>query len=174
MEISDGGKPLWYAVYTRPREENRAESNLRAWGLTTFMPKVKGNRFNPFTTRPLDTIEPLFPRYLFANFDAATLLHKVTFTRGVRSVVGFGSSPTSVNEEVIGQIRSQTDVNGVVVFDNEIKNGDKVTIRVGPFQNLCGTAERYDQDLDKLLILLSSVSYQGRLLINRSFVRKAE
>ena len=40
-QVATSDSPLWYAVYTKPKEEERAESNLRAWGVKTLMPKFK-------------------------------------------------------------------------------------------------------------------------------------
>jgi hypothetical protein len=40
-QAATSDSPLWYAVYTKPKEEERAETNLRVWGLKTFMPKIK-------------------------------------------------------------------------------------------------------------------------------------
>ncbi|MGH9754026.1 MAG: transcription termination/antitermination NusG family protein, partial [Blastocatellia bacterium] len=79
--------PRWYAIQTHPKQENRAESNLKAWNVETFFPRIKDCRFNEFTGEPSYFIKPLFPGYLFSRFALNNLLHKVRFTRGVHSVV---------------------------------------------------------------------------------------
>ena len=43
----------WYVVHTKSRQEERANSNLRAWGVETLNPKVKTRRYNQFIGTPL-------------------------------------------------------------------------------------------------------------------------
>lgn len=31
----------WYAIHTKPNQENRAEHNLRSWNVETFAPKFR-------------------------------------------------------------------------------------------------------------------------------------
>ena len=37
--------PFWYAIHTHPKQENRAESNLQAWNVETFIPRIRDCRF---------------------------------------------------------------------------------------------------------------------------------
>ena len=77
----------WYVVHTKSRQEERANSNLQAWGVETLNPKVKTRRYNQFIGTPLHISQPLFPRYIFARFNADKQLSKIWFTRGVQNVV---------------------------------------------------------------------------------------
>lgn len=87
-------------MQTDALQEDRAAENLNAWGVETFAPKYKERRSNAFTGRPVYT-RSLFPRYMFARFDAARMLRKVWFTRGVAKVVGFGDGPSPVDDEIL-------------------------------------------------------------------------
>ena len=93
--------PRWYAVHTHSLQEERATENLNAWGVETFAPKYKERRVNPYTGRPTYFTRSLFPRYVFARFEAGPMLRKVWFTRGVSQVVGFGDGPVPVEDEII-------------------------------------------------------------------------
>src|SRR5882724_11378863 len=97
----DFGMPIvgaqWYAVYTKAKDEERAENNLMAWGVETFAPKIQERQYNQFTNMPRYVTKPLFPRYIFARFDAATLLREVYYTRGVHSVVSLDYNPVIVD-----------------------------------------------------------------------------
>ena len=93
----------WYVVHTNPKQEERADSNLRAWGVETLHPKLKTRRFNEFTGAPTVTTRPLFPRYIFAKFNAREQLAKISFTRGVHYVVSFGDNdPPGRGTEFVG------------------------------------------------------------------------
>lgn len=163
--------PLWYVIYTKAREEERAESNLRAWGLPTFMPRIKQLTYRG-SVKARATVKHLFPRYIFAKFNCETTLHKVNATRGVCGVVAFGHNPCPVDDIVIETIQSQIGTEGFVKIDEDICCGDKVMMRDGPFKSCEGTVDRETADRDHVVVLLSSVSYQGRLLINKALVKK--
>jgi transcription elongation factor/antiterminator RfaH len=166
-------RPLWYAIYTKAKEEDRAGTNLRAWGVDTFMPMIRELRFNEFSHRRSSFIKHLFPRYIFAHFDAGSLLHQVNFTRGVCEVVSFGNGPSPVDDLLIETIKSQISVDGLVrAADEDFECGDVVMIKGGLFEKFQGTVERDLKDCDRLVILLSSISYQGRLMIEKALVKK--
>jgi transcriptional antiterminator RfaH len=163
--------PRWYAVHTHPKQENRAESNLRAWNVEIFLPRIRDARFNEFTGKPTYIVKPLFPGYLFARFAINNLLHKIRYTRGVHSVVCVGDAPASIGDNVIEIIAAQTDGEGFVKIGDELKPGTKVRIQAGPFKGLIGIFERETKDADRIKILLDSVCYQAHVEIERRLVK---
>jgi transcription antitermination factor NusG len=167
-------KPSWYAVYTKLREEERAARNLQAWGLKTFVPKFKELSRRPGQAATTGAVKYLFPRYIFVRFDSDTALHKVTYTRGVQSVVSFNQKPCPVDDIIIETIQSQMGVEGFIKFEKDIRSGDKVVIEAGPFISLQGTVESEESDSDRLVVILSSVSFQGKLMIEKALVKKVE
>ncbi|HEX8474387.1 MAG TPA: transcription termination/antitermination NusG family protein [Pyrinomonadaceae bacterium] len=171
LEISSNAR-RWYVIHTNPRQEERANNNLTAWQVTTFSPKIRERRLNPFTGAPTYITKALFPRYIFARFDAHDFLHKVRFTRGVHSVVSFGESPTPVDDEIIRLIQSRADENGFIKINDDFKPGDKVVIKDGPLQSLIGVFERETSEAHRVMILLETVSYQARLVVERAMVQK--
>ena len=57
----------WYLVHTRPNCERKAEINLKAQGLKTFLPHIEKTIRH---ARRLTTVRrPLFARYLFVSLD---------------------------------------------------------------------------------------------------------
>jgi transcription elongation factor/antiterminator RfaH len=162
----------WYALHTHRLQEERASENLNAWGVETFSPKYRERRPNPYTGRPVYFTRPLFPRYIFARFDAGRSLRKVWFTRGVHRVVGFGDGPTPVEDEIIELFKSRVGPDGLIQFNQEFKPGDKVIIRDGPLANLQGIFERDIEDGERVSMLLTAISYQGRVTIERQFLKK--
>ena len=162
----------WYVVHTNPRQEERANNNLRAWGVETLNPKLRTRRYNQFTGAPTNITQPLFPRYIFARFSAGKQLAKIWFTRGVHDVVCFGGSPACVDEEIIEVLQSRIDENGFVKTGDELKRGDKVVIKAGPMRNFIGVFERELKASERILVLLTSINYQGRLEVGRDLVEK--
>jgi transcriptional antiterminator RfaH len=165
-------EPRWYALHTHPKQEERANSNLIAWGIQTFNPKIKERRFNRAKERYDCSVKPLFPQYIFARFIAHTHLSKVWFTRGVQNVVSFGDSVAVVDDDVIAYFESEMDPEGFVNMNERLEHGDKVQIKEGPLKNLTGIFEKGVKGNDRVVILLNAVSYQGHLLIDRELTRK--
>jgi transcriptional antiterminator RfaH len=163
--------PSWYAIHTHPKQENRAEENLKAWGVETFFPRIRDCRFNEFTSEPSYFVRPLFPGYLFARFALNSSLHKVRFTRGVHSVVRIGNDPASIDDRVIEIIAAQIDATGFVKIGAGLEPGAKVLIQAGPFKGLTGIFEREASAADRIKILLDCVSFQARVEVDRNYVK---
>lgn len=175
METEAIGRRLrWYAVYTKTGEEDRAERNLQAWRIETFAPKIRERRFGGNASKPSSAVKPLFSRYLFARFDISESLHKVCFTRGVHSVVSFGERPSPVADEVVELIRSRKGEDNLVRVGEELRAGDRVMINSGPLKNFVGVFEGTMRDRDRVSILLSAMSYQSHVLIERDAVKKID
>ena len=63
MDIETGVEDRkWYVVHTNPKQEERANNNLAAWGIETLHAKLKRRRHNEFTGVPTYITQPLFPR----------------------------------------------------------------------------------------------------------------
>lgn len=166
--------PLWYVVQTKPREELRAVDNLRAQSIETFFPVVKEGRLDRVTKKRSYAIKPLFPRYLFARFNANKMLHKVKFTRGVHSLVRFGGGPVAVDEEILNIISERMGEDGYIDLREQLRAGDKVVVTDGPFKNFVGVFERNVKQQERVMIMLETLNYQGRVVLEREMVRKAD
>jgi transcriptional antiterminator RfaH len=173
MDVHEkSGAARWYAIHTKPKQEGRADSNLRAWRVETFTPRVKERRYTS-AGEVRYGLKPLFPQYIFARFDASRLLNKVYFTRGVHSVVRFGSDdPTPIDDEIIAIIHSRVGTNGVIDLGEKFKAGDRIVINDGPLKNFIGIFEREVKESDRVMILLSTIKYQAHLLLERESVKK--
>lgn len=173
MTIETDHVSQWYVVHTNPKQEDRANSNLRVWGVETLHPKLKARRVNEFTGAITYITNPLFPRYIFAKFNASKQLAKISFTRGVHHVVSFGGQPTSVDEDIIQIISARIDKDGFAKIGEDLKQGDKVVIKAGPLRDFEGIFERELNDHERISVLLDTITYQGRLVINRDLLERA-
>jgi len=162
----------WYAIRTHFNQETRAETNLRAWNVESFFPKIKERRRNEFSGAISFLTKPFFPRYLFAKFEVDRFLHKVWFTRGVQSVVNCGGSPSVVDEEIIAFLQTRTNSDGFVQLREDFKPGDKVVMKNGVLENLVGLFERETNDSERVMVLLETINYQGHVIVERDALRK--
>lgn len=177
MELQAGSEQgcdtlRWYAIQTHPQQEERANSNLRAWKVETFSPTIRVVRRTAYVRPPSYEIKPLFPRYIFARFDVNTMLRNVWYTRGVSSVVCCGVVPAEVDDEIISLIRSHETPEGFIEIGESLRIGDTVTIENGPFRGLEGILEREVKAADRVVILLSTISYQGNVVIDKEHVKR--
>lgn len=164
-------EPHWYAVHTHPKQEERANSNLQAYGLKTLSPLIRQPRSRKVADKSGYLVKPLFPQYIFAHFVARTSLARVWFARGVTNVVHFGDCLATIDDDAIAFIESQIGADNVVRL-GELKCGDKVRINRGPFQSLTGVFEKKINGTDRVMLLLEAISYQGHIQIERELVAR--
>jgi transcriptional antiterminator RfaH len=172
LDHGENDTPCWYVIHTKPKQEDRADFNLKAWNVKTFAPKIKEPRRDASTGKLTYQVQHLFPRYIFAQFRASELLHKVCFTRGVHSVVNFGGDPCPVADDIIELLQSRRSEDGFIHLGEELRHGDRVIINRGNLKNFAGVLEEKVDDQGRVTILLTAVSYQGRIVIEQDWVRK--
>jgi transcriptional antiterminator RfaH len=128
----------WYAVLCKPRREVLAETNLVNQGYSVFLPRLatQSRRDGKW----IDTVEPLFPRYLFlAETSEQQGLAPVRSTLGVSDLVRFGGQPATVPESVVNSLRERLDpATGACAQRNVFKRGAPIKLRDGPFAGLDG------------------------------------
>ena len=158
----------WYAVNTKSYCEISACASLDRLGVEVFLPMLRERKVLRGTCR--STTSPLFPRYLFAKFDVSNQLRAVTYARGVKSIVTFGSGPSLVDESIIHAIRSQG-TNGIIEFsEDRFSPGQIVRIQDGP---LCGLEAVFEKRLggtNRAVLLLKAMSFQARVILESRHV----
>ena len=157
----------WYLTHVKARQEGMAERNLQHLGVETYCPhfkKIKASRCK----KQAEGKGPLFPGYLFVRVDMSNEFRKVSYAHGVLRVVKFGSAPALVAEEIIHSIRARED-NGLVVLSpsSSLQRGQAVLIAKGPFQGFEALFEQEFNGIQRVALLLKTVAYQGRLVIDR-------
>lgn len=144
----------WYAVHTKPRQEDRVSSRLGEHGLDVFLPKVHVRRRRRGCGMSL--IEPLFPGYLFV---AVTLTpdvwNAVRWAPGVRAILGCDGVPSPVPDEPIALIKRHLAADGVIRPKEAFAPGDRVRIKDGPCAGLIGIMERHASRAGRVRVLLS-------------------
>jgi len=150
----------------------RVESNLQAWGVETYLPKIKESYLNKYNSNRIWLIKPLFLRYLFARFRFNMLGHKIRYTRGVREIVGFGEYPIPIDDEIITLIQSRHDGSGYVKLEEEILPGVEVIVKDGIFKGVHGIFERNIGNSERVMILLKAIQFQARIVVDRAAIKK--
>jgi len=145
----------WYAVYTKPKQEDAVAARLQARAIEVLNPKSKLKKFRG--GRLTEVVEPFFPCYVFAQFDCNTCFRLVKYTRGVRYVVG-KNNPITVPDAIITTIQEHMQEDNVVfVRPDFLEKGDHVKVKEGAFKDFCGIFERATKGFERVVILLDAM-----------------
>jgi len=149
----------WYLLYCKPRGESRALQNLSLQNIETYLPTIAVKKER--NGQVLVNKTPLFPSYLFINFDPKEVsVSRINSTRGVIKIVGCKELMTSIDEGIIRAIREQERVlssSGLVgkginppsyesIEAKTINPGDKVRLTEGVFSTLEGIFQEKSGD----------------------------
>ena len=154
----------WFLIHIKPKKELQIERLFLEGGLKIYCPKYRGVK------QP----RPFFPGYAFLFFDHPAQYQLVKFTRGIKRVVGNRGGPIPVPEGVIRSIQSR-EKDGLIEFSRFIEPpqiGDEIEVAEGPLKGLKGIFKKEIDDRERVMILLSYVSYQGMLLIEKNKLKK--
>jgi len=104
LMINQGADSLrWFALQVRTRWENSTAVLLSGKGYQTLLPTYQTKK--RWNGRVKQISSPLFPGYVFCQFDALKRL-PILITPGVISVVGRGRIPFPVNDGEIAAIQT--------------------------------------------------------------------
>ena len=87
-------------------------------------------------------------------------------------MVSFNGKPVPIDDEVIASFKSRIGKNGFLNIGEPLKPGDKIRIKSGPWQELVGVVERDLTTSERVLILMTSINYQGHLTVDKNLVEK--
>jgi transcriptional antiterminator RfaH len=160
----------WYVIQTKPKEEGKASSYLSTKGVEIFSPQIE--TFVTRSTKMSKEMRPLFPGYIFGNFDLEQSYPLVRWARGVKCVLSLGGYPAPVADEVVEIIKNRTNCNGIVKIAKQFEANDVVRIASGPMKDLLGIFERWVSDSERVRVLLNLIGYQPAVEMHYSMIEK--
>jgi len=159
----------WYAVMCKPRREALAEANLLNQGYRVFLPRLAIQRRRD--GRWVDSVEPLFPRYLFlATANDRQSLAPVRSTLGVSNLVRFGGEPATLPEAVVESLRQRQDPStGACAQRSPFKRGAAVKLQAGPFTGLEGVFD-IEAGENRVFVLLDFLGKINKVKVSRDWL----
>lgn len=152
--------PQWYLLQSRPRQELRAEQNLRNQHFSCYCPQHPVETLRQGRRRV--TRQPLFPGYLFVRLCRhSDNWHTIRSTRGVLRLVTFDSEPLPVEDQIISDLQSRLARQGNKPLFRE---GAPVTVTEGPFKDMNAIFCKADGE-ERAIILLNILSRQQKLRV---------
>lgn len=152
-------KIIWVLIYTKAKEEKKANENLQKQGFKTFLPLISPSNKNIEFKSPV----PVFPRYLFAQINLETdNWSSIKSSYGVSQIVMFSEKFTSIPNNTIQLIQDKLNEEGVYKEDISIadyKKGDPVHIKEGRFAGIDAIFfSKKSKDRVRLLLKLLNTS----------------
>lgn len=160
---------VWYAALCKPRREALAEANLVNQGYRVYLPRIATQHRR--AGKWVDTVEPLFPRYLFVGAgNERHSLAPVRSTLGVSDLVRFGGQPATIPESVVESLRAKLDSSTEASARRSLfKLGAKVEFRAGPFTGLDGVCQVEAGD-DRVFVLLEFLGKINKVKVCRDWL----
>jgi transcription antitermination factor NusG len=161
LELRPGER--WFVARVLARQENRAQFNLHRLGFRSFAPRLQ--RTIRHARRLQDTLQPLFPGYIFIVMDLSKhRWRSVNGTFGVASLIMGADRPVPVPQGVIEALVASCETSGAVRFDDDLEIGQKVRILSGPFaETLCRLAHLDDRGRVRVLIEIMGMEVPAKL-----------
>lgn len=140
----------WYLLYCKRGQLQRARGTPRKTGCE--LPGTDDHPRKIVRGKRTAVSEPLFPNYLFVEFDPE-VIHTTTInaTRGVSHFVRFGASPAIVPSAVIHQLSVYKPKD--IVDPATPYPGDKVIITEGAFEGFQAIFTEPDGEARSMLLL---------------------
>lgn len=139
MTLDDASSRNWYAVFTVPQNEKSVVRHLNLREVESFLPTYETVRVWKNRQR-MKLVLPLFPSYLFVRINPRERA-KVLQSPGVLHIVGNGREYVPLPDPEIEFLRTGLCTQRIEPF-RELFVGEKVRIKSGVMQGVCGTLVR--------------------------------
>ena len=156
----------WYLVYSHFNQESKAEEHLLNQKFECISFKtIKHKKGKKETSL-------IFPRYLFVSFDIEKdNWQKISYTRGVKSLISSNTIPIAVPTKVIDNIKLLQTKSGVInpfqIFP--LYKGKKIKIIDGPFKGKeCSFLKMNSKE--RVLVLLNFLGNIFKILIPNEYI----
>jgi transcription antitermination factor NusG len=158
---------LWYALKVRQRSEATAAAALSNKGYEVFLPTYKVRR------RWSDRIKimefPLFPGYLFCQFDIQRRL-PILVIPSINKIVGVGKQPEPVSQSEIDSIRTVVTSGIPCEPYGHVTAGQTVQVEYGALAGLTGIITEVRNHY-RLIISVDLLMRSVAVEIDRSWVK---
>ncbi len=133
----------WYALYTKPRQEFKANEQLKEMEIITYLPLI--TKVKQWSDRKKKVIEPLFKSYIFINASDSERYVSVQ-AKSIVKVVNFHGVPATIPNWQIENLQKMLVTNPDAFVTDLIKIGTHVKIIEGPFAGVEGIVSKHSND----------------------------
>jgi transcriptional antiterminator RfaH len=167
-----GKSMYWYLIQTKPRLEKYALENLERQGYECYLPLLPAEKMRRGKLALVGI--PLFPRYLFIRLGTSASdksWEPIRSTKGVSTLVRFGSDPAKADDELIALLKSHESARQDAP-ERLFEQGERVLLTEGPFAGIEGIYQMSDGE-QRAMVLIELLGKSASLRIDIKSVRKA-
>ena len=125
----------WYALQTKPRQEFKAESNLKAQGIENYLPVIIRNK--NWSDRVKKIMEPIIRGYIFIRSDETERLKAIELESVSKCLFDQGK-PAVIPEWQIDNLKRMLKVKSHFKVYEGLIEGTRIKIANGPFAGVIG------------------------------------
>ena len=152
--MPDNTQIPWHVLHVKPRCEKKLAAQAGVLGLTLFLPLREETKI--YQRRKVTVRKPVFPGYLFAAFTKEQQVEVLKTNQVVRVLEVVDQSGFLAQ---LDQVRKALEVDPTLGACEAFQAGQRVRIRVGPFQGIEG--------------VVRSVRGQTRVVLNIELIGQA-
>ena len=121
----------WYALYTKPRKEQKVAQQLEQLGFTIYLPLKTETR--QWSDRKKKVISPMFSSYVFIQIEDSKR-QEVFIIDGVLNYVFWLGMPAVIRDDEMELMRREIDQPNSEISVESIQPGDKILLKQGVFK----------------------------------------
>ena len=162
---------VWFVIYTKSGEEDKAEKNLKYQSFETYLPKLKKEVIT--IKKVKEVIVPLFPRYLFIKIHPESIQKNIGLVRstyGVSSLLKIGEKPLEIKQETIDTLRL-IELNHLKKLEPSFKKGENVSIKEGSYRNI-EAIFLMDNNEKRATLLFDLIGKPTKITIEKNKIKK--
>ncbi len=159
----------WYAAYTRPRYEKKAEKFMLDRGVTCYLPMIRTLRQWSDRKKWIDL--PLFSSYIFV-YSKPSELHRLLTVPGLIKFISFEGKPVEIPKEQIENIKWILSTEVVSQpLPEKIPPGAIVEIVKGPLRGLRAELVKYNNRM-KIILRIDQLNKSIEIQIPENHVKQ--
>jgi transcription antitermination factor NusG len=132
--VGGDGKPTWWCLHTKPRQEKSIARELRKADVAYFLPQAKREGRTP-QGRRIESIVPLFAGYMFIKGKPED---RLVALRGNRIVAVLEVPDQALLESDLRQIHTMVSSGLIVTEEPTVPVGTTVRVASGPLTGVVG------------------------------------
>jgi transcriptional antiterminator RfaH len=159
INASISADKFWFALYTKPKAEFKAEEQLKAAGVEHYLPVITKEK--QWSDRKKKITEPVIRGYIFIYADEKERLIALEQYSIVRCVFDRGRA-AKIPDWQIDNLKKMLNTKSEVFLHNGLIPGKKVVIKNGPFEGIIGIVKEYEDGKKTIAVSID--------LLNRSII----
>jgi len=128
----------WFALYTKPHHEFKAQLHLVSLNIENYLPTFTVTK--KWSDRKKKVIEPIFKGYIFIYANEKERLYSLQHPSIVRTI-NFNGKPAVIPDWQIQNLKIMLAENPEIFVTDKIELGTKVKITSGPFADVVGVVQ---------------------------------